>query len=173
VGEGWGKSAAWAGPGLDFGGFGFPGHGCEGDLGGIEELAAVFVFDGPQERAVGGAGDEVADVPVTREWGHGQAEGFAGTALSSVSGLLQGGRVNFLADLVAKGDGGVFEAEREVCQLSLDGRGLDGLDHEWFLRLLSFYHRNFDCAPERRNYLQAGREIDRVRRVCAIFDPGR
>ena len=41
------------------------------------------------------------------------------------------------------------------------------------LRLRSFYHRNSDCAPEKRNYLQAGREIDRVRRVCAIFDPGR
>jgi hypothetical protein len=71
-------------------------HGCAGDLGGVEEPGAVFVFGGSQEHAVGGAGDEVADVLETQERGHGQAVGSAGTALGrvDVSGLLQGGRVN-------------------------------------------------------------------------------
>jgi hypothetical protein len=63
-------------------------------------------------------------------------------------------RVSLLPDLGAEDDGGVFEGGREGRQLSLGGGGLDGLDHKWFLRLRSFCHRIFDCAPEKRNYLQ-------------------
>jgi hypothetical protein len=88
VGEGWGKSPSGEGcHGLGFGGFGFPGHGCEGDLGGAEELGAVFVLDDSLENAVGGAGDEFADVPVTRERGDDRAVGFAGTALQRVTSM--------------------------------------------------------------------------------------
>ena len=77
-----------------------------------------------------------------------------------ISDLLQGGRVNPLPDLGAKGNGGVFEGGIEGCLRALGGGGLDGLDHGWFLRLRSFSHRYFDCAPETLNYLQAGHEID-------------
>ena len=81
------------GPGL---GFGLLLEGGEGDLGGVEELAGVSLLDGSQEDAVAGAGDEVADVLITGERGHGQAEGYAGAALGGVHvlGSLQCGSVN-------------------------------------------------------------------------------
>ena len=44
---------------------------------------------------------------------------------------------------------------------ALGGGGLDGLDHKWFLRWRSFCHCNFDCAPERLNYLQGSHEFVR------------
>ena len=119
------------GPGL---GSGLLRHACEGDLGSVEELAAVFLFDGAEEHAVAGASDEVADILIAGEWGHGQAKGFGGTALGSVdvSGLLDGRRVNLSPDLGAKGDGGVFEGGIEGRFQVLGGGGLDGCDHEGF-----------------------------------------
>jgi len=118
------------GPGL---GFGLLRHACEGDLGGVEELAAVFRFDGAEEQTVAGASDEVADILIAGERGHGQAIGFGGTALGGVhvSGLLHGRRVNLEPNLGTKGDGGVFEGGIEGLQ-ALGGGGLDGFDHEEF-----------------------------------------
>lgn len=131
-GKSWGgvgvRRRARLGPGL---GFGLLRHACEGDLGGVEELAAVFRFDGAEEHAVAGASDEVADILIAGERGHGQAKGFGGTALGGVHviGLLHGRRVNLSPDLGAKGDGGVFEGGVEGRFHALGGGGLDGFDH--------------------------------------------
>ena len=159
------RRRARLGPSL---GFGLLGQGCEGDLGGVEELGAVFVLDGSCEHGGAGAGDEVADILIAREWGHGEAKGFAGAALGGVqvSGLLQGLRVDLLPDLGAKGDGGVFEGGIEGCFRALGGGRLDGLDHGGisgsgpFLAAFSIVRR--------------GRVImcKRVTRFCAPFDPG-
>jgi hypothetical protein len=56
----------------------------EGDLGGIEELAASFPGNGIDEDAVGGAGDEVADAVVPFEQRHGAPEGLGGLIGSDV-----------------------------------------------------------------------------------------
>ncbi len=55
-----------------------------------------------------------------------------------------------------EGDGGVFEGGVESCFRSPGGGMSDGFDHKWYLRLRSFSHRIFDCAPEGANYMQTG-----------------
>ena len=46
-------------------------QGSEGYLGGVEEPGSVFRLDGADEHAVSGAGDEVRDILMPGEWGHG------------------------------------------------------------------------------------------------------
>ena len=107
--------------------FGLPGHGCESDLGGVEELAGVFVLDGSEEHALAGAGDEVTDILIARERGHGQAEGYADAAFGGAQVLrsLPCGCVNPYPGLIAEGDGGVFEGGMEGCFQALGGgRGM-------------------------------------------------
>lgn len=52
----------------------------ERDLGGVEELGAAGAVDCADEHAVGGAGDEVADVFIPAERGHGVAVEMGGLA---------------------------------------------------------------------------------------------
>lgn len=59
----------------------FPGlmrEGVEGDLDGVEDLAALFRRDGTDEDSVGCAGEELAHAIVTGEDGHGVPVGFPG-----------------------------------------------------------------------------------------------
>ena len=85
---------------------------AEGDLGGVEELAAPFGRDGADEDAVGGAGYEVADAFIADEHGHGVAVGL-GCVLSRketgrflVAGIVHVGFEGALPGKAAAADGG-------------------------------------------------------------------
>src|SRR5580704_17189600 len=81
-GMGWGRSSGAA---LIAGlGFGRLGDGRERDLGGVEELGAVFWLDGAEEHAVADTCNEVTDVLMAGEWWHGQSVDYVGAALGGV-----------------------------------------------------------------------------------------
>jgi len=50
-------------------------EGCESDLGGVEELVCLLLWNRINEDAVGYAGDEVTNVFAADEWGQGLAVG--------------------------------------------------------------------------------------------------
>lgn len=71
---GGGESGGFGGLGLVDGlGLGHESEDGEGGLGGVEEAGGFDGLDGADEDAVGGAGDEVADVLEAGERGHGVA----------------------------------------------------------------------------------------------------
>ena len=84
-------------------------EGTEGDLGGVEELGASRGVDGAEEDALRAAGDEVADVVIAVELGHGLAEGVPGGEHGGSLGLVDGeiGAVCAVPHVGAAGDGGV------------------------------------------------------------------
>lgn len=98
------------------------GEEAEGDLGGVEDLAAAVGLDGADENAVGGAGDEVADAVGAGEERHGAGVGFSGllggqgavdavgfsfaVAQAGVEGPLPGGSAFAQRGLRAFRDGG-------------------------------------------------------------------
>jgi len=63
-------------------------EGGERDLGGVEKLVCPLLRDGLNEDAVGGAGDEVADIVVAGQGGHRLAEG--GASQEGGDDLLRG-----------------------------------------------------------------------------------
>src|SRR5271165_3981542 len=86
-GGGWGGGSGWFRlvglrlvvlglVGLGLVGLGLSAEGSEGDLGGVKKLGGVVVANDVAEHAVCDAGDEVADVGVGGEAGHGIAIGF-------------------------------------------------------------------------------------------------
>src|SRR5580658_10083042 len=71
-----------------------------GDLGGIEEFRAFNGVDEAVDHAVGGAGDEVADVLRAGEIGHGGTVGFGGELLDAIgAGFIP--RLAFAEETVA------------------------------------------------------------------------
>ena len=62
------------------------------DLGGVEETRGVLGFDGADESALGDAGDEVADIVIPDERGHGVVPGFSG-----IGGALELAFAGFVA----------------------------------------------------------------------------
>lgn len=100
--------------------------GAERDLGGIEQLAAFNGVDGPDDHALSGAGDEVADVLVAGEVGHGVAVGFDGVFLGVVvvETLLSTGFERALVGLAAALDGSVAGGRQ---RRGLEGAGMDAV----------------------------------------------
>ena len=100
-------------------------------------------------------------------WGCGKSGGRGGVRQRARLG--PGWVLDSLAGL--RGRRRVSEGGIEGRFQALGGGKLDGLDHKWFLRLRTFSHRIFDCAPGEGNYVQTGHaDLFRIRfRTLARF----
>ena len=100
----------------------------ERDLCGIEKPGALSAIEGAEENALGDAGDEVADVVVADERGHGFSKGGGGALGGSGFGLIDGdvdleGAVECVA---AAGDGVVGVGGLGFSWIGHEGFSLDG-----------------------------------------------
>ncbi len=133
-------------------------EGAERDLGRVKELAAFLGGNGADENAVGGAGDEVADVFVTGKRGHGDAVSRARVLGRKVSvaallvfliAIVHRGFVGappcVAATLEGLGAGGI-EARGRRAQERRDGGGLDQAEY----CIDYFGHRGFSIDIVRR-----------------------
>lgn len=106
-------------------------EGAEGDLSGVEELAAVCVVDCTHDYAVGGTGDEIADALIAGERRHGVAIGLLSSPARPVFIFALGadGQESGFPGVAAEGDGGDLAGGTGFVSGGDFGGNFNGLDH--------------------------------------------
>jgi hypothetical protein len=141
---------------MDCGGFGGGfAHGRDGTLGGVEEAGSFSGIDDPDEHGVGDAGNEVADVLVAIERGHGPAVGFGSFGFVRLA-FGNGGQEGAVSGAAAANNAQVLNgrAVDEAEPLTrLSAAGMNG-ETSGMGDSLGGWTVFFDCAPGAGNKLQ-------------------